>query len=112
MKNFLQSGENLSMPVPVAVSSGQGVLIGAIFGIASTDAPAGGACAIVRRGVFGLAKPASQAWAIGAKIYWDNTNKLATNVSSGNTFIGATIQAVAGGASDTQGWVLLTGPHP
>ena len=33
-------------------------------------------------GVFDMAKTSAQAWTVGALIYWDDTNKVATNSSN------------------------------
>ena len=52
---------------------------------------------------------ASQAWTAGAKIYWDNTAKRATNVASGNTLIGVAVLAVGSGADELGGRVRLNG---
>jgi predicted RecA/RadA family phage recombinase len=38
MKNFIQPGDSLTVSAPYAVTSGQGVLVGALFGIAAYDA--------------------------------------------------------------------------
>lgn len=109
MKNFKQQGDNLTLPAPYDVASGGGALIGSVFGIASVTALSGVAVAFVRVGVFTLPKPGSQAWAVGAKLYWDNTAKNVTTTSSGNTLIGAAAAAVGSGAGETSGDVLLTG---
>ena len=42
MKNFIQPGDSLTVSAPYAVTSGQGVLVGALFGIAAYDAAAYG----------------------------------------------------------------------
>ena len=52
---------------------------------------------------------ASQAWTAGAKVYWDNTTKLVTNVASGNTLVGVAALAVGSGADETIGRVRLNG---
>ena len=44
MKNFVQRGENIAVPAPAAVTSGAGVLIGALFGVANGDADTGADC--------------------------------------------------------------------
>ena len=49
----------------------------------------------------------SQAWTVGAKVYWDDTNKRCTTVATDNTLIGVAVEAVASGASDTIGRVRL-----
>ena len=51
----------------------------------------------------------SQAWTAGAKVYWDNTAKRATNVASGNTLIGVAVLAVGAGADEVVGRVRLNG---
>ena len=109
MKNFLQPGNALQLPAPYAVASGAGALIGAIFGVASVDAASGDVIAFNVEGVYSLPKAASQAWSVGAKVYWDNGAKVCTTVVTGNTLIGAAVEAVGGTASDTLGKVRLNG---
>lgn len=109
MKNYVEKGENITLPAPYDRSSGDGALIGTIFGVASTNVLSGADCAWVRLGVFTLPKPGSQAWTAGAKVYWDDTAKKATSVSTSNTLIGAAAAAVGSGAGETTGKVLLTG---
>ena len=58
-------------------------------------------------GVFDITKVGSQAWTVGAKVYWDDTNKRCTTVATDNTLIGVAVEAVAGGAGDTIGRVRL-----
>ena len=110
MKNFVQEGTVTELTAPYARNAGEGALIGAIFGIAvNTVANAAKGQFRVGRGVVTHAKAASQAWTEGSKIYWDNTNKVMSNVSTSNTFVGYAAAAVAGGAGDTTGTVLLHG---
>jgi predicted RecA/RadA family phage recombinase len=109
MKNYLQLGDNITLPAPYDVVSGAGALIGSIFGVASTTEVSGADCSFVRVGVFTLPKATGEAWSGTAppKIYWDNTNKRCTTSSSGNTLIGAGVAAAQ--SADTSGNVLLTG---
>jgi predicted RecA/RadA family phage recombinase len=107
MKNFVQSGVNVTLPAPYAVTSGQGALVGALFGVASADYANGALGEFVTQGVFDLPKAGSQAWTVGVKVYWDNTNRVCTTTASGNTLIGVATAAVAGGAGDTIGRVRL-----
>ena len=109
MKNYLQLGDNLTLPAPYAVASGTPALIGAVFGVASTDAAQGDDCAFVRIGVFVLPKPGSQAWSAGQKLYWDATAKNVTSTAAGNTLIGAAASAVGSTAGETTGSVVLSG---
>ena len=109
MKNFIQPGNTITLTAPAAVTSGSGVLVGAIFGIAAQDAASGEALEAVTTGVFDLNKVGSQAWAVGDKIYWDNTNKRATKVATDNTLIGVALGVVGSGADETIGRVRLNG---
>lgn len=60
-------------------------------------------------GVFDLTKASSLAWSAGDKVYWDDTNKVATKTATVNTLIGVAVEAVAGGADDTIGRMRLNG---
>lgn len=108
MKTYVQEGNIITVPAPYAVASGAGALVGTLFGVAQTAAASGEQVPLVVRGVFTLAKAASQAWTVGAAIYWDNTAKVCTTTSSGNTLIGKATAAVANGTGDVLGDVLLT----
>lgn len=106
MKNFVQPGENITVPAPADVESGDLVVVGALVGIAQADALTGADVTLVRRGVFNdLPKTSAQAWTVGAKIYWTGT-ECTTTVGS-NKLIGSAT-AVAVSPSDT-GVVLLDG---
>ena len=107
MKNWIQPGEHITLEAAAAVTGGEGVLVGAIFGVAQGDADLGQPVVLVRRGVFELPKTSAQAWTAGAKVYWDATNKVVTTTASGNTLIGAAVE-VAANPSPT-GIVLLDG---
>ncbi|TJZ86154.1 DUF2190 family protein [Paracoccus hibiscisoli] len=107
MKNYVQPGEHLTLTMTAAVASGDGVLIGAIFGVTQGAAAANQQVVVVRRGVYDLPKLAAQAWTVGAKVYWNDTDKVCTTVASGNTLIGAAVEAAANPSAI--GRVLLDG---
>ncbi len=109
MKNYVQPGNTITLTAPSAVASGDGLLVGSIFGIACADAASGEAVETALVGVYDFKKIASQAWAAGDKVYWDNTAKEATKTTTSNTLIGVAVAAVAGGAGDTIGRVRLNG---
>lgn len=96
MRNFIQRGDVVTVPAPTGgILSGAGVLVGALFGIACTTAAEGAEVEIDTSGVYELAKTSAQAWTVGAKIYWDATNKVATTTASGNSLIGVAMAAAA-----------------
>jgi predicted RecA/RadA family phage recombinase len=93
MKNYIQPGMNITLPAPEAVISGQGVIVGNIFGIASGDAAINEDVDIVTEGVFELPKVGANNFALGAKVYFDDATNLVTTTASGNTYIGVAIEA-------------------
>ena len=109
MKNFVKPGNTITLTAPYAVASGDGLLVGAIFGVAAGSAASGDPVEAALIGVFDITKVGSQAWTVGAKVYWDDTNKRCTTVSTDNTLVGVAIAAVASGAGDTIGRVRLNG---
>ena len=111
MKNFVQPGHTITLTAPYAVTSGDGLLVGAIFGVASATAAISESVEAAVTGVFDLKKTASQAWSPGDKVYWDNTAKEVTKTASGNTLIGVAVDAVGSGAAETVGRVRLSGSY-
>jgi phage terminase large subunit GpA-like protein len=105
----MTAGGKRTLAAPAAVTSGAGLLVGAIFGIAAHDAASGDPLEIVTTGVFDLNKIGSQAWGVGDKVYWDNTNKRVTKIATDNTLIGVALGMVGSGADETTGRVRLNG---
>jgi len=66
MKNSVQNGEVLTLTAPYNVSSGGGMLVGSIFGVAATTVLSGASVEAEVLGVFELAKVSAQAWTVGA----------------------------------------------
>lgn len=106
MKNFIQPGDVISVPAPATVSSGDGVLVGLLFGVATTDAGSGDDVQIKTTGVFQLPKATGQAWTVGALVYWDDGNSRCTTTDN-NVPVGVVVEAA--GSSATVGIVRLTG---
>lgn len=96
MKNSIQDGDVLALAAPYAVSSGGGALIGSIFGVAVTALANAEVGSFQLEGVYTLPK-ATGAATLGAKCYWDNTNKNVTATASTNTLIGVFVAAYASG---------------
>lgn len=96
MKNYIQPGNTLTIPAPAGgVVSGAVVISGSLIGVAAADATEGDDVALATEGVYELAKTSAQAWTLGAKIYWDETNSVATTVDTDNTLIGIAAAAAA-----------------
>jgi len=108
MKNYVQDDENIKVTAPRAVNSGEGVLVGALFGVALDDAGDGEDVVIVTEGVFDIAALGTDTGAQGTKVYWDDTNHQVTTTATNNTFIGVLTAAKVNG--DTTARVRLSDP--
>lgn len=78
MKTYVQPGESITVTAAFAASSGDGVLVGSLFGIASGDAGTGDSLVLTTRGVFDMPKPSTDVLAVGDPVYWDDAAGLAT----------------------------------
>ena len=77
MNNYVQRGDTLTVTAPYALLSGGGCQVGTIFGVTVNTQNLGDSTELVVEGVFDLAKDAST-FVSGAKVYWDNSQQLAT----------------------------------
>ena len=113
MKNSFQEGNTLPFPAPYAVAPGGGALIGAVFGVSLAALAINEVGQFALVGVHSLPK-ASGAANLGAKAFWDNTNKNVTATAGSNTLIGAFVpasaaQTAAYASGDTTANVRLNG---
>nr|WP_083434544.1 DUF2190 family protein [Sphingomonas sp. Y57] len=96
MNNYVQEGKALNLVAPAGgVVSGRGVLIGALFVVASITAAEGEIFVGRRSGVFDLdaaTHATNQAGDAGDPVYWDNTGKKVTRTATGNTIIGVLVE--------------------
>jgi len=96
-KNYIQPGGTLTVTSPSGgLLSGQGVVVGAIFGVSAYDAAQGDEAEIVTEGVFELAKSAGVI-AEGAIVWFDDTAKTVENLTGSGLF---PIGVCVGGAAD------------
>ena len=107
MKNFVHTGNVVPLTAPYAVNSGEGLLVGSIFGVAAIDVAVSEEVETAVTGVYDLTKTTPEAWTQGAKVYWDDTAREATTVATGNTLIGVATEAVISAA--VTGRVRLNG---
>lgn len=105
MKTFVMEGRTITLVAPYAVTSGGGLQVGSIVGIAAADALSGAEVETVLEGVFTVTKATGVAWTQGGLIYWDNAAKNFTATVATNKLAGvATLAALLG---DTVGNVRL-----
>ena len=108
MRNYVQQGDVMTFTAPAGgIASGAGFLVGSLFVIAAFAAEAGQPVEGALVGVYELPKVSAQAWAQGAKVYWDDAAKLVTTTAGGNTLIGSA--ALAASNPSALGQVRLNG---
>lgn len=103
MKTKIQEGDKLELTAPYAVTSGDGLLVGAIFGVASFTAGNGEQVTAHTRGVFELPKLSTDVVAAGDPLWWDNTNKRLTKTGVTGMFaVGKATKAAGNGVTTVE----------
>ncbi len=107
MKNFIQPGHHLTVTCPSGGTvSGRGVIIGTLFGVATTDAAAGDPVELCMRGVVEIAKTSALAISVGDRLFWDDTNKVVNKTTTSQVCVGV---AVADAANPSPTVLMLLG---
>jgi predicted RecA/RadA family phage recombinase len=76
MKNFIQNGDVITVAAPTGgITSGDGVIVGSLFGVAAFSAAEGEPVEIATVGVYELPKNSTAMLAQGALVAWDATEK-------------------------------------
>jgi predicted RecA/RadA family phage recombinase len=89
MKNYVMPGHTLTVTAPYALASGDGCLVGSIFGVACGAYANGFVDTELRvEGIYELTALGTDTATVGALAYWDNTNRRITTTASGNTKVG------------------------
>jgi predicted RecA/RadA family phage recombinase len=96
MNNFLKPGHTLTFTAPSGgVVSGAPVLIGKLLVVPTNTVAQTLPFEGMVDGVFSVSKADNQAWTEGQNVYWDDSAKVFTTVSAGNTRAGTAAAAVA-----------------
>lgn len=105
MRNFVQPGDNIDLAsAPYNVLSGQGVVVGRLFGTANADALIGAPVVITTEGVFDIAKNANDTFAVGDEVNFNaldlkaHSNDTQDSNSGGTIAVGICVQAAGVGA--------------
>lgn len=102
-KNFVKPADHLPLVCPYAtVASGQGVLVGIIFGVALGAALTGETVEVATEGEWVITALSTDVVSVGAPAYWDDTNRRITSVSTGNTLVGVYTVAKANAETTAQ----------
>ncbi len=94
---FVQDGNSVDYTPGADVAAGDVVVQNNLIGVARTPIAAAALGSLAVVGVFDVPKASGSTTAIaaGKTVYWDATNKVATETSEGNTLMGKTVAAAA-----------------
>ena len=98
-KNQIQRGENLTIPAPANVKSGDPLQVGDIRGVALTDAATGEYFDLNTIGVHRLPKVSADAFTVGAKVYLSATG-LATSTAGSAPVFGVAVEPAGAGVGN------------
>ena len=102
MKNYIQPGAIVGIIAPAGgATTGQPLLINALFGIATLNGDAGEPIELLTCGVVDLNKGIG-AIALGAKAYWKADDQTVVAAVTGNTLIGVALKDAASGDDTVQ----------
>lgn len=100
MKTYIQNGHVITVPAPVGgIASGDGLIVGNIFGIAAYSAAEGDPIELATTGVYKLPKDSTAVLAVGTRVAWDNTAKEVNTLGAGRFPIGVAVEAAASGVT-------------
>jgi predicted RecA/RadA family phage recombinase len=103
MKTYIAPGKSLPVTAPTGgVTSGQGVLIGTLFGIVQYDAVAGAEVEILTEGVVEIGKTSALQIDVGDRLFWDATNKVVNKTATAQVCIGVAVSAAANPSSSVK----------
>lgn len=113
MRNFVQPGDNIEITVPSGgITSGVGVLIGGLFGVAEVTAAQGEKANIRTRGVVAIAKTSALAINEGDSLYWDNTNRVVNKTATSQKLVGVAVLGAANPSATVQMLIIQNGAVP
>ncbi|MFN3614848.1 MAG: DUF2190 family protein [Rubrimonas sp.] len=100
MKTYIQNGHVITVPTPAGgIASGDGLIVGNIFGIAAYSAAEGDPLELATTGVYKLPKASAAMFAVGARVAWDNTAKQVNTPGAGRFPIGVAVEAAGTGVT-------------
>ena len=105
MQNYKQDGTTFKVLLVAVITSGTPLLMTDTLGVAKTNGAIGEEIAFQVEGVVELSKLSTSDLAQGQIVYWDDTAKLVTHVSSGNKRCG--VAARPAGNPSAKVWVKL-----
>lgn len=100
--NYIQPGDTVPVALPYARATGQAFQVVNLFGVAAVTGTTGDVVECHIEGVFEITTLTTDTPAVGAVMYWDNTNRRLTTTASTHLPVGIAIAAKASGAANTR----------
>ncbi len=98
MNTYIQNGHVITVTTPAGgIASGDGLIVGNIFGIAAYSAAEGDPLELATTGVYKLPKASAAVLTVGARVAWDNTAKQVNMPGAGRFPIGIATEAAGNG---------------
>jgi len=98
MKTYLQKSDVITVAAPAGgIASGDGLIVGNIFGIAAFAAAAGEPVELATTGVYQMPKTTAAVLTVGARVAWDNTAKNINVLGTGRFPVGVAIETAGNG---------------
>lgn len=98
MQNYIQNGHVITVTTPAGgILSGEGLIVGNIFGVAAYSAAEGDALELATTGVYKLPKATAAVLTVGARVAWDNTAKNINVPGAGRFPVGVATEAAGNG---------------
>lgn len=100
MQNYLQNGHVITVTTPAGgITSGDGLIVGNIFGVAAYSAAEGDPLELATTGVYKLPKATGAVLTVGARVAWDNTAKNINVPGAGRFPVGVATEASGNGVT-------------
>ena len=100
MQNYIQNGHVITVTTPAGgILSGEGLIVGNIFGIAAYSAAEGDPLELATTGVYKLPKATAAVLTVGARVAWDNTAKNINVPGAGRFPVGVATEASGNGVT-------------
>jgi len=94
MKTYIQNGHVITVTTPTGgIASGEGLIVGNIFGIAAYSSTEGDPLELATTGVYKLPKATAVVLAVGTRVAWDNTAKNINVLGAGRFPVGIATEA-------------------
>lgn len=98
MQNYIQNGHVMTVTTPAGgIVSGEGLIVGSIFGVAAYSAVEGDPLELAITGVYRLPKASAAVLTVGARVAWDNTAKNINVPGTGRFPVGIATEAAGNG---------------